>query len=179
MNEAIHETINRNTEAVIERELTKEEKTQLIDQSARLFALYRWLWAVIPFFIFVDAIYLKLLLPVNHEYVISIFIVILCIEVFSIIEILNHNKVYLDARSPVFKGTGIISIVHTEAATANAIFSQLRDVSKPAKLSFTVIIGKRKIEIDFDDAIEVAKGDKIEVEFSPHTNYVWGWKKIS
>ncbi len=173
----IDKTIDKNTEANINRELTNEEKDQLANQGSRLFTLYRWLWAVIPFFILVDAIYLKFLLPINQNFALTIFIVIICIEIASIIEILNHNRVYLDTRSPVFKGIGVVSDIKT--GTAKFIFSQLRDVSKPKRLSFTVSIDKRHIEIDFEDAIEIVRGDKIEVEFSPHTNHVWSWKKIN
>ena len=109
----IDKTIDKNTEANINRELTNEEKDQLANQGSRLFTLYRWLWAVIPFFILVDAIYLKFLLPINQNFALTIFIVIICIEIASIIEILNHNRVYLDTRSPVFKGIGVVSDIKT------------------------------------------------------------------
>ena len=96
-------------------------------------------------------------------------------QIVCLIQILNHNKLYLDARSPIFKGAGAIYFIQEQT---KSIFSQ--EENNISEKNYALVkIGEKIITLGNKDITELKVGNLLEIEFSPHTNHVWSWKKIN
>ncbi len=156
------------------RELAPYEREQLLNHSKFLFSLYRSLWIFLPIVIGFNLIFLKYISTLDKEFLFG-YILILLMEIIYLIQIMNHNKLYLDARSPVFKGIGTIYFIQEQ--TKNLFSNKENNTSE--KNYALVKIGNKTLTLGNKDIIDLKVGDILEIEFSPYTNYVWSSKKIS
>lgn len=161
------------------RELTPEEYRQLRGDSDFMFKLYDYLWLIAPLVLIVDILLIKFFADYLYTYTNSILIVIVALgaQLYYFTQILNYNKTYLDSRSPVFKGVG--KIVKMIDNRRSSVFLSVIG-KKITVFSVHIEIGDKRFKVDTTDKDTVLDlGDKLEIEFSPHTLHVWKWRKVS
>lgn len=152
------------------RQLTQEEELILQDKIKNAQFLHQSLWFIVVLCGILDAIMIWFIIEYKPfiEQAIQFVVPIFIGEAILFTKAARHENLYLDLRSPVFRIAGHVIKEQSKGKNRTRYYLDVRD-----------------IEFSDEEFPELAKifdkihnNDRMEIEYSPRTKYVWSWKKL-